>query len=66
MFFELQLNICNRFPNLSPFDIRKQRFSEVFLLLRRLNDKSSKEAKTPYLKKVNGKTRCYVQVKDNE
>ena len=33
----MQLSICDRFPAVSPFEIRKQRFGEVFLLIRRLN-----------------------------
>lgn len=45
MFFELELNICDRFPNLSPFDVRKQRVREVFLLVRRLNNFNSKKTK---------------------
>jgi len=35
-------------------------------LIRRLNNKNAKNEKEPYMKKVNGKTRCYVQVKDNK
>ena len=37
MFFEMQLSICERFPSLTPFDVRKQPFAEVFLLIRRLH-----------------------------
>jgi hypothetical protein len=37
MFFDLELTLCDRFPSLTPFDIRKQSVYEVFLLIRRLN-----------------------------
>lgn len=47
----MQLSICDRFPSVSPFDIRKQRFSEVFLLIRRLTE-SNKYKK----KNINSKT----------
>jgi len=35
--FDLELTLCERFPNLSPFSIRKERASEVFCLVKRLN-----------------------------
>jgi len=46
MFFQLEINICDRFPSVSPFAIRRQKAREVFLLIRRLhgyqeNDKKS-------------------------
>lgn len=31
------MTLCERFPSLTPFDIRKQRAYDVFLLIRRLN-----------------------------
>lgn len=34
----MEISLCERFPALSPFDIRKQRAAEVFLLVRRLNN----------------------------
>lgn len=40
LFFEIELNICELFPCLSPFDVRKQKATEVFLLLRRINTSS--------------------------
>jgi hypothetical protein len=58
----LQISLCDRFPNLSPFDIRKQKFHEVFLLVRRLNKANENKGNSPQIKKVNGKTRCYVPV----
>ena len=39
VFFDLELNLCERFPALTPFQIRKEKASEVFLLIKRLNDK---------------------------
>lgn len=63
MFFDLQMNICESFPNLSPFDIRKQRYTDVLLLVRRLNKRTQKQENTTHYKKVDGKTRCYVPVK---
>ena len=35
--FDLTASICDRFPGLSPFDIRREKVSEVFLLVKRLN-----------------------------
>lgn len=34
----MEISLCERFPALSPFDIRQQRAAEVFLLVRRLNN----------------------------
>ncbi|MDE5763744.1 MAG: hypothetical protein K2I00_02115 [Ruminococcus sp.] len=62
MFFDLQISLCERFPCLSPFDVRKQKFREVFLTVRRLNKKSSQNEKTTHFTKSGGKTRCYVPV----
>lgn len=36
----MEMVISERFPCLSPFDIRKQKAYEVFLLIRRLNEYS--------------------------
>ena len=33
----MELNVCERFPALSPFDIRRERASEVFRLVSRIN-----------------------------
>jgi hypothetical protein len=43
----MELNICERFPSLSPFDVRKERASEVFKLIGRIRKSNvyrSKEA----------------------
>ena len=45
IFFELQCDLCEAFPSLSPFDIRKQTVYEVFLLVRRMNRKAKKPEK---------------------
>ena len=36
IFFELEMEICNRFPTVNPFSIRKEKMREIFLLVRRL------------------------------
>lgn len=66
--FELELNLCERFSNLTPFLIRKERFYDVFSLVRKLNKHNQKESEKnekveeKRIKKVNGKTRVYVPV----
>lgn len=42
MFFELELNLCERFPALTPFQIRREKASEVFLLVKRINENNIK------------------------
>lgn len=34
----MEISICERFPSMSPFDVRRERAGEVFLLIRRLNN----------------------------
>lgn len=34
----MELNLCERFPALTPFSIRKEKAGEVFLLVRRLKE----------------------------
>ena len=46
MFFELELTLCDVFPCLSPFDIRRKSAYEVFLIMRRLNESSKVKGKT--------------------
>lgn len=66
--FELELNLCERFSNLTPFLIRKERFYDVFSLVRKLNKHNQEESEKTEkveekrIKKVNGKTRVYVPV----
>lgn len=45
MFFEIEINLCERFPALTPFTIRKQRAYEVFLLINRLNNYTASKNK---------------------
>lgn len=37
------MNVSERFPALEPFKIRQQRAREVFILIERLNDYSSRQ-----------------------
>jgi hypothetical protein len=46
LFFEMEVSICERFPSLSPFDVRRERASEVFLLMRRMQKYNKSQDKT--------------------
>lgn len=35
--------LCERYPGLTPFEVRRERFGEVMLLVRRILDKSRRE-----------------------
>lgn len=39
----MNVNLCDRFPALDPFRVRAQRFHDVLLIFRRLNEKSNAE-----------------------
>ena len=41
----MELTLCERFPSLNPFQIRKEKACEVFLLLRRLRNNNEKQHK---------------------
>ena len=41
--FDLTDNLCQRYPALSPFQVRRERAGEVYLLVRRLNDKAARD-----------------------
>jgi len=43
MLFDITDNLCQRYPALSPFDVRRERAGEVFLLIRRVNAKGARE-----------------------
>ena len=43
MFFELEDNLCQRYKSLNPFQIRKEKSGEVFLLIRRINDHNARK-----------------------
>lgn len=36
-FFELEDNLCKRYSGLNPFEIRREKVGEVFLLVKRIN-----------------------------
>lgn len=48
----MEISICERFPGLSPFNVRQEKAAEVFLLMRRLNNYNKKQNKSV----KNGKT----------
>lgn len=52
----MELSICETFPSLSPFDVRRERAAEIFLLMRRLSKhnehKAKKERKTSDGRKI--------------
>ena len=43
MFFDLEDNLCQRYPALTPFIVRRERVGEVFLLIKRINTKAERE-----------------------
>lgn len=45
IFFDLTLNICDRFPSLSPFDVRREKAREVFLLIKRMGTAQKRDRK---------------------
>lgn len=45
LFFEFEVGICERFSALSPFEIRRTRANEVFLLMRRLDEYNRRQKK---------------------
>ena len=45
LFFEMEVSICERFPALSPFDVRRTRAAEVFLLMRRMKKYNAQQSK---------------------
>lgn len=47
----MTLNICERFPSLSPFDVRRERASEVFRLVGRISKSNEYRAKESTTKK---------------
>ncbi len=48
----MELNICERFPSLSPFDIRRERASEVFRLVSRIKKSNKHREKESSQKRV--------------
>lgn len=47
----MELSICERFPSVSPIALRRERASEVFLLMRRMIDHNARESKAKSRKK---------------
>lgn len=43
--FSLQLDLCERFPAMTPLSLRKEKAREVFLLINRYSTYSQKEQK---------------------
>ena len=39
------MQLCKAFPALSPFDVRRERAHEVFLLVRRINSQPTKDGR---------------------
>ena len=50
----MELSICERFPSLSPFDVRQKKAYDVFLLMRRLSNYNGYQDDNKKVK--NGKT----------
>lgn len=44
--FKLECDLCKIFPSLNVFDIRKEKATEVFLLMRRINNTFEAKIKT--------------------
>lgn len=51
--FEMEMNLSERFPSMTPLTLRREKAREVFLLLNRYNRYSKKQAKQQ--KQKNGK-----------
>ena len=43
--FELQMTICERFPSITPLQLRREKAKEFFILVARLNKYNKKEQK---------------------
>lgn len=53
VFFEMNINLCERFPALDPFIVRQKTGREVFLMVKRLNEYNARSNK--HTKTKNGK-----------
>lgn len=42
-FFDLEDNLCQRYISLNPFQVRREKVGEVFLLVMRINRKNQRE-----------------------
>nr|DAH40885.1 MAG TPA: hypothetical protein [Caudoviricetes sp.] len=45
--FDLNTNLCDHFPALDPFRVREQRFHDVLLIFRRLNEQVKDKKRIP-------------------
>ena len=45
MLFEIEVNLCERFPAMTPLTLRKEKAREVFILIKRYNRYSKKQKK---------------------
>lgn len=54
IFFELEVGMCERFPALTPFEVRRQRAHEVFLLISRLYGYNKNNSKPKQIRKPAG------------
>ena len=43
LFFDLEDNLCCRYRGLTPFQVRREKVGEVFLLVKRINQKNLRE-----------------------
>ena len=43
VFFDLEENLCQRYPALTPFTVRREKFGEVVNLLHRINSKNMRK-----------------------
>lgn len=50
----MEVSLCERFPALSPFDVREKRLCDVFLLIRRLNNHDRKKKKHTKIRRPAG------------
>lgn len=62
LFFQMELNISDRFPALTPIRIRKTKATEIFLLLRRLTKYNQNEKKN---KTADGRKKIRRRAGDN-
>lgn len=49
------MNLCERFPSLTPFQLRREKASEVFLLVKRMNNYNKKSTDKNKPKKIRKK-----------
>lgn len=50
--FDIQVNLCERFPAMTPLSLRRERAREVFLLIGRYNKHNKKQEKKKNQKQV--------------